>query len=325
MKCEKCGSINTEVVNYEHEFKIRDKKIIVKSKRRVCSNCKSLVYDSKLDNEALQLGFKKYNKKYGIPSEEIIKFRKEHHLSQRDLATLIGCAKKTIISYENNHSIPSGIYESTLRSIMKEESTFNQYLELNKDKLNHNKYTSIKSSLANKNNIKQFFLDETTELSEYNGYMDLNIDKIINLILILAGEQYILKTKLLKEMFYSDFLYYKNNTVSITGLEYAKITLGPVPDQYSKILSYLETEGFIKLETEFYQGDYTKEKIIALKEVNKKVFDESELKIIEKVKEYFKNYTSSEISEYSHQEKAFKETKNAQRISYDYAFDIELK
>ena len=325
MKCEKCGSMNTEVVNYEHEFKIRDKKIKVKSKRRICKECKALIYDSKLNNEAIQTGFKEYNKKYGIPSEEIIKFRKEHHLSQRDLATLIGCAKKTIISYENNHSIPSGIYESTLKSIMENENTLHQYLELNKEKLNQKKYTSIKNSIANKNNMKQFFLDETTELSEYNGYMDLNIDKIINLILILAGENYILKTKLLKEMFYSDFLYYKNNTVSITGLEYSKITLGPVPDQYSKILSYLVSEGVIKIETEFYQGDYTKEKIIALKEANYNVFDKSELKIIEEVKNYFKSYTSSEIAEYSHQEKAYKETKNSQNISYDYAFDIDLK
>lgn len=208
---------------------------------------------------------------------------------------------------------------------MNDERILNQYLELNKDKLNQKKYNSIKSSIANKNNIKQFFLDEPTELTEYNGYMDLNIDKIINLILILAGDSYILKTKLLKEMFYSDFLYYKNNTVSITGLEYAKITLGPVPDQYSKILSYLEEEGYIKIDTEFYQGDYVKEKISGLKKINYNVFDEDELKIIEEVKKYFKNYNSSEIAEYSHQEKAFKETKNNESISYDYAFDIELK
>ena len=157
-----------------------------------------------------------------------------------------------------------------------------------------------------------------------NQYLELNKDKL-NQKKYNSIKSSILKTKLLKEMFYSDFLYYKNNTVSITGLEYAKITLGPVPDQYSKILSYLEEEGYIKIDTEFYQGDYVKEKISGLKKINYNVFDEDELKMIEEVKKYFKNYNSSEIAEYSHQEKAFKETKNNESISYDYAFDIELK
>ncbi len=50
-----------------------------------------------------------------------------------------------------------------------------------------------------------------------------------------------------------------------------------------------------------------------------------QIHIINKVKEFFKNYNAEEISEYSHQEKAYKETKYKEKISYDYAFDIDLK
>ncbi len=80
------------------------------------------------------------------------------------------------------------------------------------------------------------------ELSEFNGYMELDRDKIFNMILYFA-EEGILKTKLVKEMFYADFINFKNTAVSITGLEYAKLNFGPVPDQYEMILNKGLEEG----------------------------------------------------------------------------------
>ena len=38
-------------------------------------------------------------------------------------------------------------------------------------------------------------------------------------------------------MFYADFLFYKENCKSITGLEYCKLPFGPVPDRFETILS----------------------------------------------------------------------------------------
>ncbi len=37
-------------------------------------------------------------------------------------------------------------------------------------------------------------------------------------------------------MFYADFLCYKESCKSITGLEYAKLPLGPVPDGFENII-----------------------------------------------------------------------------------------
>ena len=51
-------------------------------------------------------------------------------------------------------------------------------------------------------------------------------------MILFFAKDTVLKTKLLKEMFYTDFLYYKETCNSITGLEYAKLPYGPVPDQY---------------------------------------------------------------------------------------------
>ena len=60
------------------------------------------------------------------------------------------------------------------------------------------------------------------------------------------------------------------------------------------------------------------------KEFDKGIFDNEELEILEKIKTYFKNYTTREIVEKSHQEKAYLKTKEKKKIDYEYAFDIEL-
>ena len=46
-------------------------------------------------------------------------------------------------------------------------------------------------------------------------------------------------------MFYADFLFYKENCKSITGLEYCKLPFGPVPDSFETILSYGDQEDII--------------------------------------------------------------------------------
>lgn len=57
---------------------------------------------------------------------------------------------------------------------------------------------------------------EATELSSYG---DFSLEKFIHLILYFATNG-MLKTKLMKLLWYSDFLYFKRQTVSITGTTY---------------------------------------------------------------------------------------------------------
>lgn len=49
------------------------------------------------------------------------------------------------------------------------------------------------------------------------------------------------------------------------------------------------------------------------------------IKIINQIKEYFKSYSSKDIVNFSHKEKAFIETNEFDEISYDYAFDINIE
>lgn len=140
-------------------------------------------------------------------------------------------------------------------------------------------------------------------------------------MIILLADNFILKTKLLKEMFYAGFLFYKESCKSITGLEYCKLPFGPVPDKFESILISGLEEDIIDYE---YVSNSSREyyKIIAKKEFNKSTFTEDEMKVLNYVKEYFKDYNVEDIVEFSHKEKAFLETKKCDKISYDYSFDI---
>lgn len=322
MKCDNCLCKNTYTKEYEHNYNIKGQTIKFVSTRRFCKQCNSLVYDAELDNEASRKAIELYNKEYGISKEDIINLRNKYNLSQELFSKIIGCAKKTLVSYEKGTAIPNDNYVIIINSLISKPDTIITLIESNKIQFTNKEYNKIQERLSKfSNNEQQLFYNKDFEPSEYNGYTKINKDKIKNLILMLANKG-ILKTKLLKEMFYADFLSYKNIGASITGLEYAKLPYGPVPDNFEKIITEFKNEELISYNIE-YKNEYELHNIKCTSEIDESVFTEEEVSIINKVINFFKDYKSKEIADFSHQEKAYIETKLSEKISYDYAFDIE--
>ena len=325
MRCDNCGSTDTYVKNHEHIYQIKGKEIKFNSDRRFCSKCNNLVYDEKLDNIASEKGIEIYNKLYGVTKEEIIALRKKYNLSQELFSKVIGCAKKTLISYEKGVSIPNDSYLILIKSLIANPEIITNLVEANKVQFTDKEYNKInnKISIFLANNEKQLLLSEEYNPTEYNGYTKLNKEKVYNMIIFFADNT-ILKTKLLKEMFYADFLFYKENCKSITGLEYCKLPFGPVPDGFETILLNEYQEGMIDYKPvitsskEYYE-------IAAKKKFNKDLFTKEELDVLAKIKKYFKDYNVKKIVDYSHKEKAYTDTNDCAKISYDYSFDIDLK
>jgi putative zinc finger/helix-turn-helix YgiT family protein len=313
MICDVCHSDDNSIKNYKSTYLIKGKEIELTTKRRFCNKCHNLVYDEELDNAATLKAMSLYNQKYGIEAEKIIALRKKYNLSQELFAKIIGCAKKTLISYEKGKSIPNDTYLIMLKSLIANPKMIIDVISANKEQFSSSEYSKID------NKIK---LDPKEELTQYNGYTKLDNNKIDNMILFFAKEE-ITKTKLLKEMFYADFLFYKNYGRSITGLTYCKLPFGPVPDQFEDILFNSLNRGIINY---LYssKGKYECYNISNRKKLNDKDFTKDELDILKQVKNYFKEYSVKDIEEFSHKEKAFTETDKCQKISYDYAFDISL-
>lgn len=322
MKCDNCGSIDTYVKELEQSYIIKGHPISLISKRRFCLKCNSLVYDEDLDNKTTEMAIDIYNKQYGIDKNKIIELRKKYNLSQELFSKVIGCAKKTLISYEKGTSIPNDNYLIILKSLLLKPELILTILSANKEQFTSKEYSRINSKLPifKSNNTSQLLLDKDYNPNEYNGYTKLSREKIYNVILFLADNT-ILKTKLLKEMFYIDFIYYKNTCQSLTGLEYSKLPFGPVPDQFEDILDDCLKNNIIDYNFSI-NNDYERYDIKAKKKINERVFDKDELQLLYLVKNKFKKYSSKEIVDFSHNEKAFTATKYFDKISYDYAFDI---
>lgn len=325
MRCDNCGSTDTYIKNHEHIYQIKGKEIKFNSDRRFCSKCNNLVYDEKLDNIASEKGIEIYNKLYGVTKEEIIALRKKYNLSQELFSKVIGCAKKTLISYEKGVSIPNDSYLILIKILIANPEIIANLVEANKIQFTDKEYNKINNKISEflANNEKQLLLSEEYNPTEYNGYTKFNKEKVYNMIIFLADNT-ILKTKLLKEMFYADFLFYKENCKSITGLEYCKLPFGPVPDGFETILLNEYQEGMIDYKPvitsskEYYE-------IAAKKKFNKDLFTKEELDVLAKIKKYFKDYNVKKIVDYSHKEKAYTDTDDCAKISYDYSFDINLK
>ena len=71
-------------------------------------------------------------------------------------------------------------------------------------------------------------------------------------------------------------------------------------------------------------GEYTGEMYHADIKPDLSIFSNSEIKTMIEVKEYFKDFGSREIKEFSHKERGYKETYNGQIISYAYAEDLQI-
>lgn len=320
--CDNCKSSNTYVKKYHHQVMIKNKKIEFDSLRRFCSDCNNFIYDEELDNDSIKKGLIIYNKKYGVDGNKIKEFRKKLNISIEDLAKVIGCAKKTLISYEKNTSVPNDIYLITIKTLMDNPEVTKNIIEANKERFSTKEYNRITSRVYSKlpTNFEIFIKNKKCEYNEFNGYSEFSLNKMMNLIKILSRDG-INKTKLLKEMFYVDFLTYKRYMYSLTGLEYVKLPYGPVPDDYEIILKELEKKNIISYNIN-YQNNYEECIISSIQDINEEIFTTDELNIIKDVINKFKDYKVKDIVEYSHQELAFIKTAYNNRIDYSYALSL---
>lgn len=322
MKCDFCNSEETYVKKYTHEYIIKGEKVVLNANRRFCSKCNNLVYDADLDNEVSKKALELYSKKYGIFKDDIINLRHGYNLSQELFAKVIGCAKKTLVSYENGQSIPNDSYLIIIKTLIENPKSIYLFIEANKDHFSKKDYDKLNEKLGKiTNNIIEVSLN-TNDLNEFNGYTRLLKEKVNNIIIFLADGG-IFKTKLLKEMFYADFINYKNTGKSMTGLKYVKLPYGPVPDNFESILVDCINSNLISYESKFY-GQYESYVITSKRKVDADLFSKEEIELLKKIKEIFNSFGSKEIANYSHEEKAYKNTNFKDFISYDYAFDISI-
>ena len=158
MRCDNCKSKDTYVKEFVEEFKRDNKKVRVKVKGRFCKKCDWPIYDPKLDDAALRKANEAYDKKYGM-GEQILELRNNYDLSQELFSKSIGCAKKTLISYEKGKSIPNDNYKIILKGLIDKPSMLKDLVESNRNQFTDREFKKIEKKL-------EIFLNENVLASK---------------------------------------------------------------------------------------------------------------------------------------------------------------
>ena len=328
--CPNCKK-ETEVslVQVIQNTEVRGEQIPVKFECFKCSACNTDFDAPKSGQKPLEMVYREYRKRHGmLQPEEIKSLRKKYGLTQYEMANLLGWGVATLNRYENG-ALQDDAHERVLHLIA-DHRNFLKVLEENpntiapekREKLVHQFRTIIgKETDWLEQIFKNYFGDYPA--NELSGFRTLDLLKFFHAILFFCQEG-ISKTKLNKLLFYADFEHFKEYGISITGSRYARITFGPVPDQYEHYYAMLRSKEWLKIEENFYTDmvegkDVIWEKLVSNQKPDLSIFSTTELKILASIKEYFSDFTAKKIVDFSHEEQCYKETENGQLISYNYA------
>ncbi|WP_343795231.1 type II TA system antitoxin MqsA family protein [Bacillus carboniphilus] len=328
--CDGCQKdVEAKVVERRSNYTIKGENIEIDERVLMCA-CGQELYDENLDSETMKTLTKMYEDRIGLSLEDIKSIRAQFGLSMDLFSRILGWSKATIARYETGKYIPDSSHMSVLKRLKEHPEAIDEYYKLTKHKFNEKEQQKINEKLSNtdqqsveKGLVEALHINyKLHEKTIESGYSSFYLNKLINMILFFASKG-VQKTKLMKLLFYTDFLNYKRNLLSMSGMPYVRLPYGPVPKDHDLLISTIDKNDMIDIEYEFV-NDYTIINIKALKEFDDTLFSEEELEILRQVNEYFNNFGSVAISNFSHEEDGWKYTDDRDIISYDYADSLKL-
>lgn len=289
---------------------------------------------TELDELNLNQVYNQYREKHKLPfPEEIISIREKYGLPASKMSEILGFGINTYRNYENGE-VPSQA-NARLIQLAEDPVKFKELVELwdktdtFKMKLIHKleKMIAEEEKVLVSYNIEDYLLGESSS-NEYTGYKLPDLKKFAEMVIFFSEKLEPFKTKMNKLLFYADFLCYKKTGLSMSGIRYRAIDMGPVPNNFNSIFEYLankdEIDIWITQLNNGYEGEQFKKS--KKRKLNLDLFNETELQILNQLAEKFKNRNASQIVEFSHKEKAWKENEKERKvISYkNYAFDLSI-
>lgn len=329
--CEVCGrEVETKIITRRETFNVCGEDIEVDARVMVCAECGEELFNEELDSATLINAYNEYRRRHKLLlPEEIRKIREQYGLSQRSFAKLLNWGDKTIRRYENG-AVQDRAHNSLLL-FLREPENMRTYLTENEVALDEKQVVKLLNTVDkleqdNYSRDGRLYFDSFFSRipCEENGFKGLDYEKLCAMVLFFAHKSAgLLKTKLMKLLNYSDMIFYKENGISISGLKYAHLPYGPVPDNFDMILGKMAADHIAHIEVS-YDGSYEYHQVVPECDVPEGALSDEEIEVLTRIYEKFKNFGSAEISNYSHKETGYKATKTGQIISYAYAMDINL-
>ena len=130
------------------------------------------------------------------------------------------------------------------------------------------------------------------------------------------------KTKLAKLLYYLDFISYREKGDSVTGTEYYKQDYGPLAKDLPEMISELVEKNDLEVER-LEINEKQRHKFKALSDIEESVFDEDELILLRKLKNYYADWSTSEMVAKSHLEAPWVQAEEGGKLSYELAVDVD--
>lgn len=322
--CEKETEI--ALIRGKETVRVRGEPVEVASEYSKCAECGE-EFENTRGYDALEAAYQEYRRRHNLlQPEDIQGWRKRYGITQKELSQLLGWGDATLSRYENG-ALQSEANEKMLRLVMEPHNLL-KLIEESPGALPAGKHSRLVKELgaaeAEACSFERVMEERLSkyEPDEFSGYRQFDLQRLFNAILFFCrGGQ--LKTKLNKLLFYADFKHFKEYTVSLSGARYLHLPLGPVPNNYEFYFAELINEGLLEVD-EVLVGQYWGENYLAKREPDLTIFSDSEIKVLADVKDHFRNFTSSQIKDFSHQERGYLETMAGHPISYRFAQELQI-
>jgi len=328
--CPKCGA-ERELVKTQREetYPVKGEPVTIMANVLTCETCGTDVFDETLDDENLSLAYSKYRKQKGLLGpQEIKRIRERYGLSQRGIAVLLGWSPATIARYELG-SIPSVAHNDQLCRFNKDVEYARSLFEASAAKLGNLERKRVERALGScradsvPEKISRILLGLYSRYEEpLRGRRKPDLDRLASMAVFFAVKcPGIAKSKLLKMLWYSDFLCYRRTLCSMSGAVYCHNYFGPIPLAHDLVMAYMERMQFIALKPQSY-GEVEGERAEPLVEFEGGLFSPEELKVLEDVFRRFKDCSAAALGKISHKERGYTETQLGEPISYEYAMTL---
>ena len=149
----------------------------------------------------------------------------------------------------------------------------------------------------------------------FTGHRTFSLEKMAAMVSYFAERaDDLYKTKLNTLLFYADFVNYYRLGKSISGSRYVHLPYGPVPDGYEETLETLNHYGVVDVIKEnsadlIRSGDSRARSFL----------NAEEIETLDWILENYGGMSAGQLTELSHREKAYANTRTGEEIAYEYA------
>lgn len=323
---------DVQIVHVQEHVEYKGIEVDYTAEYEYCTNAEEYVAEDEMisrNDIAMKDAYRKSSNL--LTSTEIENIRTKYGITQMDLACILGWGGKTITRYES-HQVQDVAHDSILKKIDNDPEWFLELICQGREKLKESAYKRYRAIVAGiYENRQDDYLRKSihaqyiryVEESTYNGGKRLDLDKVVDVIRYFANSSEMMnlyKVKLMKLLWYADYLSYKRHNVSVTGLVYTIMPMGAVPIAHKLLI---DLKGVYYEEDEFSEGSgyhflkTDNENYVSLTQRDKEILD--------KVIQVCGKDTKEQIVRRMHNERAYKETAPGQIISYQLAMDLSIE